>query len=333
VALVTGESFDFAVEVTRAGALVGSRPASPAACLEDALFRSVVAGRVPNDGTLPPLALVPEWGEKPPSVMGLTLSLGDARPQWYGRGVFAPQASALLRAAAKAARDEGAARELAWRVVARAAPPRASRFPARATRAPWPLEPARLSALAPGELDVEIDAAVLDRVREEALRAGPVERAWLLLGCVLHDAERGAASVRAERAIGVEPGAAGASRVHFAFGAESWLAARQAVREAGGLVLVGWAHSHPPCDRCPERPDCEAETVFFSADDREVQAAAFASPYMLGLVVGKRRRRPATEPGFRLYAWIRGEVRERGFRAGGRRDRRIEEERWLPTTR
>ncbi len=314
---MTGDGFDFEVEVTRAGALVGSHPASAAACLEDALFRSVVAGRVPNDGRLPPFALIPEWGGDPPSVTGLSLSLGDDPPERYGKGVFAPQASALVRATAKAGADAAAAQDLAWRVVARAAAPPFARFAARTSRAPWPLEPARLPQVERGELDVEIDAQVEGALREETIRAGTVERAWLLLGRVLHDAQRGGASVQARRAIQIEPGAGGASELHFAFGAETWVAARRALRAAGGLVPVGWAHSHPPCARCPANPECEADTVFFSADDREVQATAFLSPYMLALVVGKLRTRPATEPGLRLFAWKRGEICERPLRAGG----------------
>ncbi len=38
------------IEVRREGVLVGSRLASVAPCQEDALFESVLSGRVPNDG-------------------------------------------------------------------------------------------------------------------------------------------------------------------------------------------------------------------------------------------------------------------------------------------
>jgi proteasome lid subunit RPN8/RPN11 len=346
---VSGAGFEFHIEVTRGGALVGSGPASAAACLEDALFRSVIAGRVPNGGTLPPHALVPEWSGDPPSVTGLALSFGGAPPERYGVGVFAAQAAALVHATAAAAareerprdepaRDEQAARELEWRVVAREAPPRAARFAARASRAPWPLEAARLPGVARDELDVEIAAECLAGLRDESLRAGALERAWLLLGRVLHDTERAAAAVLVREALAVRPGAGGASRIHFAFGPEAWAAARRAARGVGGLVPVGWCHSHPPCANCPANPACEAETLFFSADDRAVHSAAFASPYMLGLVVGKLRRFPATRPGFRLFGWSRGELRARDFRlrgtsegAGGRPA--SEEGRWPAATR
>jgi hypothetical protein len=130
---------------------------------------------------------------------------------------------------------------------------------------------------------------------------------------VLHDAGRGVALVRAERAIAVAPGARGASQTHFGFGSDTWIAAQRAISAAGGLTLIGFAHSHPPCASCPSNPECRAHTVFFSADDREVQATAFPSPYMLALVVGKLGRRPATEPGFGLFGWSRGEMRPRSF--------------------
>jgi proteasome lid subunit RPN8/RPN11 len=314
---VTEGSFDFFVEVTRAGELVESRPASAAACLEDALFRSVVAGLVPNDGTVPPHAWVPEWSGDPPSVTALALELEGAPPERYAKAVFGAQAAALLHGVASRSGSDEETGKLAWRLQARAAAPRQSRFSVRTCRAPWPLEAARLEEGPRGEVRAEIEAALLHRLREETVLAGNVERAWLLLGRVLHDSERGVALVHALRAISVDPGPRGASETHFAFGPETWLAARGAVDAAGGLALVGWAHTHPPCERCPSNPECEADTVFFSGDDREVQAAAFPSPYMLALVAGKLGGRPATEPGFRLFGWQRGEVRERDFRARG----------------
>jgi hypothetical protein len=118
--------------------------------------------------------------------------------------------------------------------------------------------------------------------------------------------------------VAVPAGQGGASGAHFAFGAESFAAARRALAE-GPLACVGWYHSHPPCARCPENPGCAADFVFFSAADVQVHATAFPAGYMVALVAGKVRARPATDPGFRLYCWSEGAIGEVPLAPGGRR--------------
>jgi hypothetical protein len=114
----------------------------------------------------------------------------------------------------------------------------------------------------------------------------------------------------------------GASNLHFAFGPESFRLAREMVaRTANGAAAAGWWHSHPPCEKCPSQPACTADTVFFSLDDVRVHASAFQSAHMVGLVAGKVRDRPATDPGFRLFGWHNGTMVQRSLVPGGHDDR------------
>ena len=310
------------LEVRREGVLVGTRLASVAPCQEDALFNGVLVGRIPNDGGARSYGVTPIWSGMPnppevppevppeapglagaPSVTGVELRRDDAPSRRYGREIFASQARALTDSlVAEGKLAAGASVE--WSLAEGPPAPATSGFRVRVSREPFPLTPTRLPELALGEIAVELDAALLDRLRREFCHAGAVERAWLLVGSVDHDVERGAAAIRGLTAVAVEVGRGGASRTHFAFEPRPFVEAREkALRDYDGLVPIGWAHSHPPCEACPANPDCQSDTRFFSADDVEVHTSAFASPYMIALVVGKVATAPATEPGFHLYGW------------------------------
>jgi hypothetical protein len=305
---------EFVAEVRRDGNLVGSGPVTAVACLEDARFRGVVAGRFPNDGRMPEFAVTPTLTESnPPRVAGLALSEGGAPAGHYDFRVFAPQARAVIQRLVREGRVEtGAALE--WSVVVRepnSAPPR---FGVRREHSPYPLRPQSLSHIEPGTLGVEIAARVLEELRAEVVTAGAVERAALLVGHLLHDEKRGAALVRVTGKIDVEEGPGGSSKLHFAFGTDSFRSARKrAERLNDGTAATGWIHSHPPCELCADRPECRTDTVCFSSDDEQVHATAFGGRYMLGLVAGKLGHLPATRPGFRLYGWEKGCVTERRF--------------------
>ena len=77
--------FSFEIEVRSGGTLVGRTPASLAACYEDVLFQEIVAGRHPNDGTLPAFDVSPVWDEDPPAVRAI--AFGTTRR--YEKDVFA----------------------------------------------------------------------------------------------------------------------------------------------------------------------------------------------------------------------------------------------------
>ncbi len=319
------------IEVRSEGVLVGSRLASVAPCQEDALFEDVLSGRVPNDGRLPTFAVAPTWsGEpNPPAgpvapgvsasreITGVELRSGAAPPRRYGKEVFTAQARALsdtLVAQGKLASEA----VMEWSLVERVDDAPASHFSVRVSRKPLPLSPARLPQLEAGEVAVELEPALLDRLRIEFCQAGAVERAWLLVGSVDHDSERGAAAVRGVTAVSVEIGRGGASLTHFAFEPGPFVEARErALNDFDDLIPIGWAHSHPACENCPANPACRSDTRFFSAADVEVHTSAFASPYMIALVVGKVATAPATEPGFHLYGWREALVKKIQYRVAG----------------
>ena len=324
-----GDGTSIYIEVRREGELLASRLASVAPCQEDALFGDILSGRVPNDGSLPSFALAASWSgapnppeatgdSVPRTITGVDLCCGDASSRHYGKQVFAAQARDLIDSlVAKGSLAAGTPVE--WDLAEGREKEAAPNFAVRVSREPLPLSRARLPQLARGEVRVEFDASLLDRLSGDFRRAGAVECAWLLVGGVDHDPDRSAAAIRAVTAVGIEMGRGGASQSHFAFQPGLFVEARErALRDFDGLVPIGWAHSHPPCEACPANPSCQSDTRFFSADDVEVHTSAFASPYMIALVVGKVATAPASEPGFHLYGWREGLVRQIEYQVAGR---------------
>jgi proteasome lid subunit RPN8/RPN11 len=310
------EPLEFFIEVRRDGVLVESAAASLAPCFEDALFRGVLEGWIPNDGRMPAFDVSPQWKDaQPPIVAGLSLLQEGASARSYGRQVFAAQAGALI-AGLVDAKQLSHGESVEWEVVARP-PPRAAtpRFSTRVHRTPYPFQETSLPDLPRGSFDIEIGADVLDAIRQQVLSSGAVECAGLLVGHLRRDPERGAGTLEVVGAVEVSAGAGGASSHHFAFGVDSFISARRATENrTDGAITVGWMHSHPACAACPKHPSCGMQTVFFSHRDVVVHSSGFPSAYMLALVVGKVSERPATEPGFRLYGWDEGRVAERSYR-------------------
>lgn len=309
--------FDLAIELrSEAGERLGVVAASLGACLEHALWQAVRAGAVPNDGRLPAFAVVPQFGESGgPAITGLGLRLpGGGREERFALAVFAAQARAAIQGLLAAGRVEEDA-VVTWSVLARprAAPPAAPR--AELLRAPYPLRPAALPELPAGGTELCVEAPVL---RRALALFGAVERAALLLGAVLHDAERGAVRLHVSDVVEIEPGPGGASDSHFAFRPEDFAAARRLARERrDGALPCGWLHTHPACAACAEAPACRTDTIFFSADDVDVHAAAFPSPFAVALVAGKAGARPATQPALRAYGWRAATIGEIGLRIVG----------------
>jgi proteasome lid subunit RPN8/RPN11 len=299
------EAAELSIEVESGGVVLERHPVSPAACFEDVLFRSVVEDRVPNDGAMPEFELAAEWlAAGPPRAGALILSHARLPEYRYPRDVFAPQARYLIRSLVRQERLAAEA-PVEWHLVVR--PDEAER--AEIHRSPFPLTRASLPTQSVGSLVVEVDAGLLDKIQRRVVRAGATERAAMLLGRVLHDPTRGAALVQLQDEIPLAAGSGGASQAHFAFDPAGFVSARrEAAGRTDGLVPVGWEHSHPPCEACLERPSCPTETVFFSASDVEVHAAAFPSAFMVGLVAGKLSHLPARRPGFRLYGWRDAQV-------------------------
>lgn len=305
--------FSLTVEVLRDGALLGSVVASVTPCVEDAHFRAVVAGELPNDGNFPPITVSPIWHESgAPRVAGVSFSRAGEPAGTYTNRIFVPWAKAIVAELLREKRLENSD-GVEWRVVANERPRTAApRFRARATRAPYPLRAGSVPGGARGTLAVVIDADLLDGIREAVVASPGIECAGLLTGQLIHDPERGAAALAVTDHIRATAGEGGASDVHFTFTADSFLAARRTLASApDGSVTAGWWHSHPPCARCGENPECRADTIFFSLADLQVHATAFPAAYMVALVAGKLARDSARRPGFRLYGWEHGVVGER----------------------
>jgi hypothetical protein len=319
----TSGPYAFSVGVHRRGALLRAAPASAVACLEDALWQAVLTGEVRN-GDAPDMAIEPLWaGGGPPGVVGVRVALPGATSREYGLQVFKDRANGIIRELVKA-QEVRADDVVEWAVEATAEPATpAPRFRARTTRAPFPLRPGRLPEVRPGTFAVAIEREALAAIRDRVLGRAPVECAGVLAGHLVHDLERRAVRLEITGQVAVEAGERGASMTHFAFGTNSFVAARRMIADMGeGTVAAGWWHSHPPCADCPRNPSCRAETIFFSSDDAEVHAAAFPAAYAVAIVAGKLGNRPATDPGIALYAWSHGAVEEvplRRLRDGGDR--------------
>ena len=318
---MTDTPFTYCVEVYRDGVLLESAVASLGPCFEDALWHGILAGRFPNDGSVPRLSAVPLWASSgPPAVKGFRLETAGEAAGHYDLNAFAPRAQGVIRNLLlnKVLVDK---EQVEWNVVAVAeSTDDEPRFRSRLSRAPYPLQVGGLPGAQPDALSTVFEPAVLDAIRRGIVEAYPCEVAGLLVGDLVFDPARRAVELTVKDQLPVSAGAGGASGGHFSFGPESFRSARNAVDELENGVTCGWWHSHPPCKDCRAKPDCMADMVFFSADDMQVQASAFPATYAVALVGGKVRAQPAGNPGFRLYGWQRGSIVERELRVLGLAD-------------
>jgi hypothetical protein len=306
---VSPGGFDFQIEVRSRGTLVGRTPASLAACREDVLFREIVSGRHPNDGSEPTVRLSPVWDDDPPAVRAVDLAVGGESTR-YEKNVFASQATGCVADLLRA-RLIDADTPVEWRVVAAEQDPTPRKLRAQVSRTPLPIEIGPVPQVDDGCLLAEIDEPLLDELRAEYSVAGRIERAWLLSGRVRTEPARAATSVYVREAVPVETHEDGASESHFHFEPSALVRARNIARERHpGSIGVGWLHTHPACEACAATPACEVDLRFFSAPDVEVHTTAFSSPFMIGLVIAKAGDKSVAEPGVRAYGWSGARVRE-----------------------
>jgi hypothetical protein len=315
--ITTGYAFRLRV-FDPAGALIHSEEAREwGAAYEDLLFEAVLAGSVPNDGAQPPAVLEPLDGEG--RVRGFRLSLGGFTRE-YSVTIVGDRVNQIVAdaEAGRAENESGDARgEYAWEVVARRDAGAKSGRVVRVRREPYPLldaPPAASRAATAGSETLAISAAVAARLRRAAAESTDLERAYLLAGWVAR--RNGGVVVAADRAYPVEAGVT-ATQTRIDFSPASFSAAvRELAREGGGRTPVGWAHNHPtPCGGpCPaDRPPCDADSVFFSVDDRVVHRCYFRAPYMVAVVSGKGAGRPLHDPLQRAWSWSGGLIREIEF--------------------
>jgi hypothetical protein len=296
-------------------AVLGCAPAVLGPIREDAAFRGVLAGVFPNDGRPPQFEIELRLaGAARDRVESIALRAADAPEARYPWTAFEEQALCLVERLIAERRLEPGTRSR-WHLRPGAEAPAARRRPrARLRGEPYPLRDAALAAgRAPGAFEVAIAEPVLEAGRKQLLSGGSIESAALLLGRLYRDPRSGAARLVVLDQVELAPGRGGASLTHFALDARSFADAARVARARSGLDLAGWLHTHPACADCARKPECARDTVFFSTDDYQVHASAFARAYQVALVVGKLGDRPASAPGFRLYAWDAGRISELDF--------------------
>jgi hypothetical protein len=167
---------------------------------------------------------------------------------------------------------------------------------------------------ADGDLPLLVSRDVADALLANTARSLDVERADLLTGKVVQTPDGRVAVMVTGRTPATT--AAVASRSHFAFSPETFVAAREEVRrEHGGAAIVGWHHNHPPsCGRecLAVIPACATSTLFFSApSDHAVHRSSFPAAYMVALVSGKEAGQTADRPGLRAWGWRDGAIAAR----------------------
>jgi len=307
----------------RDGVVLGDRELTAATAVEDALFRSVVAGDVDNDGVVPPIELTPRWHELgEPIISGFDLGVAGTAVRSYKTDIYADQARALTRWLVADGKIDATqtGSPLRWHVEAEHRPRRSR---ARVVRKPFPLVPGRLEAAepdaAPGSWTVALSDDVLAEIEDDVMATPLCEVAGLLVGRVVHDVKQRMAQVQIGRYVVLPAGDGGASHAHFDFGPTTFQSARRALRElAPDATCTGWAHSHPACEGCPANPECRAQTVFFSEDDLRVHSSSFGAPFQVALVAGKISNSPASRPGCAVFGWDHGAIETQRFDVAGR---------------
>jgi len=173
-------------------------------------------------------------------------------------------------------------------------------------KSPWPVYVAR--SLIEQSLD-------LTRNRPD------VETGGLLLGQLCRDPEDGVVYVLVTGLVDNSEHTEGTATT-LTFNPESFAAARAMsdLRAAGREPesIIGWLHSHPfrLCAACPlpNPVECISKVLFFSSDDRQLQATTFPQPFAIGLLVAvdERIERALGRAPVRCYGWRNGVVEQRG---------------------
>jgi hypothetical protein len=316
-------SYELSITIRADDRVVDRFGASRVLLDEDWRLQAVMAGAIPNDGSLPEREIVPERSEEgEPALRGFSLRSAVFETR-YDASVF--ENAALRRIAqlkVKAATERTADLSNArwsWSLEPAATAITRTRgiVSGHVQRRPYPFIYTRLAGPPDAtsnsaRLGVRIDENVQIAARRHLLDGRAIEVGALLLGSVYFDPDLKRVEVHATGYLPVEPSAeTGSSSAHFGFGIETFrTAAARVSDDAYGRIVVGHSHTHPPCVGCFERSDCRTDTIFFSLDDYGVHAGAFPMPYAIATVFGKSADRPAMEPGFRVYAWERARLVE-----------------------
>ena len=136
--------------------------------------------------------------------------------------------------------------------------------------------------LAKQNFQVQLAASAIEAARRH-LGNSPFEQGGLLLGRLFHDAGQGSDKPLRIIAVSVDavvPAIDGiGTEVSLSIPSSVWNAA--AKHKSSEQVIVGWYHSHPDIG------------AFFSATDRQTQAAFFTQAWSLGWVIDPVRAEQA----------------------------------------
>lgn len=306
--------------------------------VEDARFSGICAHALPSSCIASAATLVPLWRQAgvDPSLLGFRLDLAcdcDGTPHTFSKSYDLTALQRPVQHATASLRDNGQLRPeeiVQYRLCAfrtQAAPDHGRHLHGTSEVMPYPLQQQPLPALPQADRLADVSTAssfsvlLCEQARRDleqetlhSIEAG-TEQAGILVGHLHHDPHRQhvflviTAQVLADTQVERQAMA-------FHFHADTFLAARDVIRLRGqGEHIIGWWHSHPPCQACLQRTDCTVNTLFFSEQDCLVHEAAFNQPYMVALVTGKASEGQARAPALQMYGWQDGCIVQRAYHA------------------
>jgi proteasome lid subunit RPN8/RPN11 len=167
-----------------------------------------------------------------------------------------------------------------------------------------------------GDIPVFVPQQVLAEIAALSREAGPTESGGVLIGHLHRDSSGGGIFLVVTAQIPARHSLAGAASLTFT--AESWSAARDAIRLRGAEeIMVGWFHSHPVrdwCKKCPaeKRTNCTTFESYFSPQDEALHRTVFSRAWCVALLVSEMPERSAA---ISLFGWREGLIESRGFHA------------------
>lgn len=304
--------------------------------VEDARFSGICTHALPSSCVADAATLVPLWRQAgvDPTLLGFRLDLAcdcDGTPHRFSKSYGLTALQRPMQHATASLRDTGQLQpdeRVQYRLCAlptQLVPRSDNRLHGTSEVTPYPLQQQSLPAPLPphGATDQAVTSSFSVLLSEQARRdleqetlhsiEVGTEQAGILVGHLYHDPQRQhvflliTAQVLADTQVERQAMA-------FHFHAETFLAARDVIRlRRQGEHIIGWWHSHPPCQACLQRMDCTVNTLFFSEQDCLVHEAAFNQPYMVALVAGKASERQARQPALHMYGWQDGCIVQRAY--------------------
>jgi hypothetical protein len=336
-------AYDYYIEMQGAGGSarhVRIEDDTIALAVDATAFSALCEGRLAPGGLPGQAVIEPVWEREDlsPYLVGLEVTIvwndesgENSYTRRFDKSPFHPRAkqlaAALIQEELQAQPDnerpeEAAGPKYVWKVMAirkAAGPPAPSRkFSAGAEATAFPIQTLALEDFglrwpgSPEPFSVFVASSVIGEIqdRTRALE-GRAEQAGVLIGRLGQESgsNRLFAVVTAhlEAEVNVEAG-----RDSFKFTAETFIEIHRRIRlRQSGEIVLGWQHSHHYCPTCPA--NTSGTTIFFSAADISVQAAAFRSPYMVALVAGRDLDLEPFRPAVKMFGWSGADMVPRRF--------------------